>query len=68
MTRQQILILGVFAVLICACAMLDIAGNFLGAYSGTVLADIGGEGLRSSIAALIGALSMLIGVRKDENH
>jgi hypothetical protein len=61
MTAKQRTVLCAFGALIIFCAVLAIAGNFLGAYSGTGLTDTALEGLKISISALVGALAAMLG-------
>lgn len=62
--KRQISVVVSFGAVIGLCALMTVAGNFLGPYSGTKLSDAGAEGLKIAISALVGALSAMIGTTR----
>ena len=64
MNAKQRAVLTVFGVLVFFCAALVVLGNFLGPTAGVELTNVGKEGLKTSIAALVGALSAMLGASK----
>ena len=64
MSARQRIVLVVFGGLAVFCAVLAIAGNFLGAHAGASLTEAATEGLKMTISALVGALSAMLGVNK----
>lgn len=64
MSARHRAVLLLFGALTVFCAMLAVLGNFLGAHAGASLTEAAIEGLKTTISALVGALSAMLGTGK----
>lgn len=69
MKRTQVIALALFFTLAIICAVLTVISDLiLGPSAGAKLADVSVEGLKLTIAALVGALSTLLGGAGNAQH
>lgn len=61
MNSRQRFVVSVFGLLIIFCTLMVVVGNFLGPHAGVGLVTVAAEGFKISVAALVGALSAMLG-------
>lgn len=65
MNKTQIIIVSMYFLIFVCCVVLTLASDLLlGPSVGSKLADVSADGIKLTIAALLGALSTLLGSNK----
>lgn len=64
MTRRQWAAIGLYVTLILLCAGLLLTADFVGPVVRESLLPVAAEGFRTSLAAFVGALSVLVGANR----